>query len=56
MIDAKKVKKGMNRKQVLYTWGQPRSVVTTSGGYVHWYYWGDDYVRFRKGKVDYWQY
>lgn len=51
---AKKVKVGMTKTQVRYTWGTPSRKTSASGGWDLWY-WGDgSYVYFKNGKVKYW--
>lgn len=49
-----KVRVGMTKNQVKYTWGSPGRKSTSSNGYTYWF-WGDgSYVGFRKGHVKFW--
>ena len=51
---ATKVKNGMTKHQVRYTWGKPDDTSSSSGGWVYWYYDDGSYVYFKNGKVKYW--
>lgn len=51
---ANKVKVGMTKKQVKYTWGTPDDTSSSSGGWNHWYYGDGSRVSFKNGKVKSW--
>ena len=51
---AKAVKIGMTKKQCRYTWGVPDRINKSSNGYEHWHWNNGDYLRFRRGRLDYW--
>lgn len=49
-----RVRNGMTKKQVKYTWGSPESRSSSSSGYSYWF-WGDgSYVGFKNGRVRLW--
>ncbi len=56
VLYAKKIKKGMTKKQVkyLYYWGPPRSKSSASGGWSYWHYSDGSYVAFKNGRVWSW--
>ena len=49
-----KIRKGMTKKQVKYTWGPPDRKASSSGGWSYWYWDDGSYVDFKHGKVKYW--
>lgn len=51
---AKKVKIGMTKNQVRWTWGKPSRTSSASGGWTYWYWDDGSHVYFKKGKVKYW--
>lgn len=51
---ANKIKVGMTKKQVKYTWGTPESKSSASGGWAFWHYSDGSRVTFRNGKVRSW--
>ena len=55
---AKKLKKGMTKRQAKYTWGTPDDVQKSSGGHTFWIYEFDDqqpgWIDFKHGKVVDW--
>ena len=50
----KKIKRGMTKKQVKYTWGSPDNKGSSSGGWSYWYWNDGSYVAFKRGKVKDW--
>ena len=51
---AKKIKKGMTKKQVRYTWGKPSKRARDSDGWSYWYYDDGSFVYFKNGRVRTW--
>ena len=51
---AKKVKTGMTKKQVRWTWGSPSDTSSASGGWTYWYWDDGSHVYFKNGKAKYW--
>ena len=49
-----KVKTGMTKRQVRYTWGKPRRKTSSSGGWSYWYYGDGSFVYFQYGRVRSW--
>ena len=54
VIYAKRVKKGMTKRQVEYTWGDPDDTSKSSGGWTFWYYNDGSYVGFKGKRVKIW--
>ena len=56
VLFAKKIKKGMTKKQVRFTrgWGSPDSKGTYSNGWSYWFYNSGAYIGFKNGKVKAW--
>ena len=51
---AKKLRRGMTKKQAKYTWGWPEDTDSASGGWSFWYYGDGSSITFRHGKVNSW--
>ena len=51
---AKKLRRGMTKKQAKFTWGWPDDTASASGGWSYWYYDNGSYITFRYGKVSSW--
>lgn len=49
-----RIKLGLTKKQVRYTWGVPEKKTSASGGWEFWHYGDGSYCRFKNGKLDYW--
>lgn len=56
VLYAKKIRKGMTKKQVKYTyeWGSPQRTASSSGGWTYWYYDDGSWIDFKNGKVKFW--
>lgn len=49
-----KVRVGMTKNQVKYTWGAPERTSSSSNGYSYWFWNDGSYVGFKSGKVKFW--